>query len=138
MVSFTGKQLLGKKFRRQYSVGPYCIDFCCVEIKLAVELDGESHFTPEAKVHDAARQRFIESFGIRFLRFTNVDVYDNLEGVLETLAKAIHLASSCKVVVKESPGNPSSSSTGEVIVAPNHTDRCAAETPRTDPGFRDR
>jgi very-short-patch-repair endonuclease len=47
------RQLLGVKFRRQYSVGPYCIDFHCVEEKLGVEVDGESHFTSEAKLYDA-------------------------------------------------------------------------------------
>ena len=84
-----GKQLLGMKFRRQYSVGPYCIDFFCSEISLAVELDGDSHFTDEAKRYDQERQRWIESFGIRFLRFTNTDVHENLEGVLHVIARAI-------------------------------------------------
>jgi very-short-patch-repair endonuclease len=84
-----GKQLFGKKFRRQYSVGPYSIDFYCPEVKLAIELDGDSHFTQEAKQYDAQRQQYIESFGIRFLRFTNQDVYENLDGVLEAISLAV-------------------------------------------------
>ncbi len=91
-----GRQLLGQKFRRQHSVGPYCLDFYCPEIRLAVELDGDSHFTDEAKARDLERQRWIESFGIRFLRFINVDVYDNLDGVLQVIATAI----------EETPLNP--------------------------------
>jgi very-short-patch-repair endonuclease len=83
------RQLLGRKFRRQYSVGPYSIDFYCVEDKLAIELDGDSHFTPAAIENDARRQQFIESFGIRVLRFTNQDVYENIEGVIEMIARAI-------------------------------------------------
>jgi very-short-patch-repair endonuclease len=83
------KQLLGMKFRRQYSVGPYSVDFYCPVAKLAVELDGDSHFTPEAKLDDAKRQRYIQSFGIRFIRFTNVDVYENLDGVIEAIAVEI-------------------------------------------------
>jgi very-short-patch-repair endonuclease len=84
-----GKQLLGRRFRRQYSVGPYCLDFYCPEISLAIELDGDSHFTDDAKRYDQERQEWIESFGMRFLRFTNTDVYENLDGVLHVIAKAI-------------------------------------------------
>jgi very-short-patch-repair endonuclease len=87
-----GRRLLGKKFRRQYSVGPYSIDLYCVEARLAIELDGDSHFTPEAKVNDTERQQFIESFGIRFLRFTNQDIYENLDGVIEAIAAELQEA----------------------------------------------
>jgi very-short-patch-repair endonuclease len=61
----------------------------CPEVKLAIELDGDSHFTSAAKEHDARRRQFIESFGIRFLRFTNQEIYENLDGVLEVIAAAI-------------------------------------------------
>jgi very-short-patch-repair endonuclease len=84
-----GKQLCGYKFRRQYSVGPYSIDFYCPAAKLAIELDGDSHFYPAAQHHDEQRQRYVESFGIRCLRFTNSEVYENLDGVLETVARAL-------------------------------------------------
>ena len=60
-----GRQLLGCKFRRQYSVGSFVIDFFSVEIKLGIELDGDSHFQPGAPEYDSERQQFIESFGIR-------------------------------------------------------------------------
>jgi very-short-patch-repair endonuclease len=84
-----GKQLLGRKFRRQFSVGPYCLDFYCPEHRLAIELDGDSHFTDAAKERDHARQEWVESFCIRFLRFTNTDVYETMDGVLEVIAAAI-------------------------------------------------
>ncbi len=87
--SLRGKQLLGKKFRRQHSVGPYCLDFFCPEIRLAIELDGDSHFTDEAKRGDRERQAWVESFGMRFVRVTNIDVYENLDGVLQVIARAI-------------------------------------------------
>ena len=80
------KLVCGYKFRRQYSVGPYVIDFYCPALRLAVEIDGESHFVTGGNDYDEQRQAFIESFGIRFLRFTNRDVYDNLAGVLETIS----------------------------------------------------
>ena len=83
------KQCLGKKFRRQYGVGPLIIDFHCIEVRLAIELDGDSHFTLEAKLKDAERDRYIESFGIRVLRFMNTDIYENLDGVIEMIARTI-------------------------------------------------
>jgi very-short-patch-repair endonuclease len=86
-TSLRRKNIAGYKFRRQYSVGPYVIDFYCPALKLAVEIDGDSHFIGNAVEDDKRRQAFIEAFGIRFLRFTNQDVYDNLEGVLESIIR---------------------------------------------------
>ncbi|MCH8063301.1 MAG: endonuclease domain-containing protein [Chloroflexi bacterium] len=82
-----GKQLLGYKFRRQYSVDRYIVDFYCPELKLAVEIDGDSHYQKGSEDNDRRRQAFIESFGIQFLRFTNEDVFKNLEGVIETVRR---------------------------------------------------
>ena len=83
-------QVDGLKFRRQYSVGGYILDFYCPRAKLAIEVDGESHFEKTAEYKDAKRQAFIESFGIRFLRFTNQDVYDRLENVVEDIWRVAH------------------------------------------------
>ena len=82
-----GKQLWDLKFRRQYSVGIYVIDFYCTAAKLAVEIDGETHFNERAEVRDAKRQEYIESLGIRVIRFTNLDVYNNLVNVLDEVAR---------------------------------------------------
>ena len=82
-------QVLGYKFRRQYSVGPYVIDFYCPALKLAVEIDGDSHFVTDAIENDERRQAFIESFGIHFLRFTNRDVNRQLEAVLEKIYRVV-------------------------------------------------
>jgi very-short-patch-repair endonuclease len=84
-----GRQLLGCKFRRQYSVGSFVIDFFSVEIKLGIELDGDSHFQPRAPEYDQKRQEFVESFGIRIVRILNTDVYDNLDGVLEMIGREV-------------------------------------------------
>jgi very-short-patch-repair endonuclease len=85
-----GRQLLRCKFRRQYSVGAYVLDFYSPEIKLGIELDGESHFQGSAPDHDQQRQEFIESFGIKVVRFLNPDVYENMEGVLEVIAREVN------------------------------------------------
>ncbi|MGO9464320.1 MAG: endonuclease domain-containing protein [Isosphaeraceae bacterium] len=84
-----GRQLLGCKFRRQYSVGAFVIDFFSVEIRLGIELDGDSHFQSGAPEYDRARQQFIESFGIRIVRILNTEVYDNLDGVLEMIGREV-------------------------------------------------
>lgn len=84
-----GRKMLGCKFRRQYGVGSYQIDFYSAELKLAIELDGESHYVGNAQERDSQRQKFIESLGIRVLRFVNDDVYENMEGVWDAIARAV-------------------------------------------------
>ena len=76
-----GRKMLGCKFRRQFGVGAYQLDFYSSELKLGIELDGETHYVGEAQQRDRRRQQFIESLGIRVLRFLNDDVYENLDGV---------------------------------------------------------
>ena len=89
------KQLENCKFRNQYSVDRFVLDFYSPELKLAIEIDGESHFLEGAAQYDQERQIFIESTGIKFLRFTNTDVYENLNGVLETIAYKIRELRGC-------------------------------------------
>ncbi len=83
------RQVENCKFRRQYSVDKFVLDFYSSEVKLAIEIDGESHFKDGAAEYDRARQEFVESAGIRFIRFTNDDVYLNLSGVLESIAEKV-------------------------------------------------
>ncbi|MEK9629626.1 MAG: endonuclease domain-containing protein [Nitrospinota bacterium] len=83
------KQVQGYVFRRQYSVKNYILDFYCPKAKLAIEVDGDSHFTDTATHADKARQEFIEKLGIKFLRFTNDEVYENIDGVLEEILKKL-------------------------------------------------
>ena len=84
-----GKSLHGCKFRRQYSIGPYIVDFYSPQLRLAIEIDGESHFVDGALERDQVWQGFIESAGVTVLRFTNRDVYDRLEGVVEKILEKI-------------------------------------------------
>jgi very-short-patch-repair endonuclease len=79
------KGLSGYKFRRQYSVGKFVIDFYCPKLKLAIEVDGNSHFIEGTDIRDKERQTIIEIFGITFLRFTNREIYENIEGVLNKI-----------------------------------------------------
>ena len=77
---------IGWKFSQQYSVGPYILDFYCPQLKLALEIDGPTHEGAEATVYDANRQAFVESYGIRFLRFSNEQIYHQLDEVVESIA----------------------------------------------------
>jgi len=79
------KQVNGFKFRRQYSVGPYIVDFYCPELRLAIEVDGDSHFQKGAYEYDGQREKYIKQFNVRFLRFTNLEVYNNLNDVLDAV-----------------------------------------------------
>ena len=84
-----GKQLNGCKFRRQFGIGPYVLDFYCPALKLAIEIDGPSHDDQNAQDYDAIRQKVVEALEIRFLRFTNADIYDHLEGVLVSISSVV-------------------------------------------------
>jgi len=77
-----GKQMLGYDFHRQKPIDQYIVDFFCNELMLAIEVDGESHYSDEQIKKDKIRQTSLEQTGIKFLRFTNEDVKRNVEGVL--------------------------------------------------------
>ena|SRR3989344_2212612 len=81
-----GSQLKGYKFRRQQGIGNYVLDFYCPILNLAIEIDGDSHFNRKADVRDHARQKYIESQGITMIRFTNTEIYKNLDSVLEIIS----------------------------------------------------
>jgi very-short-patch-repair endonuclease len=79
------RQVLGLLFRRQMPIGPYIADFACAEARLVIEVDGETHSSPEQLVHDARRASFIEAEGWSILRIWNSDVYDNEDGVVRMI-----------------------------------------------------
>lgn len=79
------RQLCNLAFRRQYPLGPYFLDFACPELKLAIEVDGASHWTDDARKFDVARGKHVARAGWRELRVTNEDVYLRMEGVLDAV-----------------------------------------------------
>lgn len=78
-------QIEGRKFRRQHSVGNYILDFYCPGEMLAIELDGQEHFTLSGSLKDQVRDDYFNTLNIKVLRFENKEVFDNLEGVLEEI-----------------------------------------------------
>ncbi len=85
------KQLGGRKFRRQVSIGAFVVDFYCWEEKLVIEVDGAIHELQHGA--DAERQTLIESLGIRFLRFSATQVETDLPGVLKAIKSTFHESS---------------------------------------------
>lgn len=77
------RQCAGLKFRRQVPLGPFIADFLCTDARLVIELDGESHEGRE--VYDAKRTHFLEEHSYKVLRFRNMEVFENMEGVLEEI-----------------------------------------------------
>lgn len=86
-LQLKNKKINGHKFRRQYSVGRYVIDFYCPVLKLAIEIDGGYHLAEGALEYDKIRQQYIESYGIRFLRFSDKEVIDNLPKIVKRISQ---------------------------------------------------
>lgn len=86
-------QLDGFKFRRQQGIGDYIADFYCPRVKLVIEIDGESHYVDQGAEKDRVRDKFMTENAITIIRFTNNEINENLEGVLESIcAKLQELA----------------------------------------------
>lgn len=83
------RQVEGYKFRRQYSVGAFVVDFYCPALKLAIEIDGPSHWMDGVPEYDAQRQLFLEEKGINVVRVTNARVYEDLDTVIGLIVEAI-------------------------------------------------
>jgi very-short-patch-repair endonuclease len=79
------RRLKGIKFRRQRPIDRYIVDFVAISARLVVEIDGATHSTARELTRDAERTRILESLGFHIVRVTNIDVYKNLDGVLEMI-----------------------------------------------------
>lgn len=83
---------LGFKFRRQTSVGVFVVDFYCPTAKLVIELDGPIHDFEKAQIYDVHRQKMLEQTGLKVIRFTNEEVFANLEAVLREIRSHLLLS----------------------------------------------
>ena len=82
--SLKGRQIEGLKWRRQFGIGPYILDFYCPSLHLCIELDGAQHYTIQGGENDLQREEWLlQEHGIRTLRFENKDIFINHEGVIE-------------------------------------------------------
>ena len=78
---------LGYKFRRQYGIGSFVVDFCCPEIKLVIEVDGLSHENEEAIIYDQQRQKYLETNGFTVIRFTSAEMFSDLQDIAQKIIK---------------------------------------------------
>lgn len=83
------RQFYRMRFFRQYSVGPYIVDFYCPKLKLAIELDGGQHARDDNLEYDAARSAYLKAQGIDVIRFWNHEALHDMESVLVQMAKKI-------------------------------------------------
>jgi very-short-patch-repair endonuclease len=83
-------KILGLRFLRQYSVGPYILDFYCAKIRLGIEVDGGVHKDIERKLYDHDRTKYLQSLDIQVIRFWNDDVLKDIKNILDKLRDKIN------------------------------------------------
>jgi very-short-patch-repair endonuclease len=76
---------LGYRFRRQHGIGNYIVDFYCPKLKLVIEIDGVTHLDESVYDNDVVRQKYLESLGLKVIRFTSTEILLNIQEVLKTL-----------------------------------------------------
>jgi very-short-patch-repair endonuclease len=81
------RQIAHLKFRRQFPCPPYVLDFYCAELKLAIELDGGQHYETSGLIHDQRRTRYLNQKGIGVVRFSNLEVIQQMDDVLEQIIR---------------------------------------------------
>jgi very-short-patch-repair endonuclease len=79
----------GAKFRRQQPIGPYIVDFVCLEKKVIIEVDGGHHNEAKVSVNDDDRAKWLSSEGYRVLRFWNNEVLNDTGSVMERIKEAV-------------------------------------------------
>jgi len=85
------RQIDGHKFRRQYPLGHYIVDFVCLERRLVVEVDGGQH--SERHVEDTIRSQWLRNKGFCVIRFWNNEIMNNIEGVTTVIRQALQMKS---------------------------------------------
>ncbi|MBE6976547.1 MAG: endonuclease domain-containing protein [Ruminococcaceae bacterium] len=77
------------RFRKQYVIGNYIVDFYCHQAKLVIELDGSQHCTPAEKEYDNRRTAYLQSLGLTVLRFSNLDIFKKFDNVCAAIDMAV-------------------------------------------------
>ena len=88
-IEIKGKRMRGYDFDRQRPIDNYIVDFYCKDLQLAIEIDGDSHEAEEVARNDEIRQKRLESLGVSFLRFDDLDVKTDMSYVLDTILNCI-------------------------------------------------
>ncbi|WP_374412157.1 endonuclease domain-containing protein [Novosphingobium colocasiae] len=96
------QRLNGVKFRRQKVIGPYIADFAANDPRLVIEIDGQTHDVDDRR--DAERTRYLNERGYHVIRFTNLDVMTNMDGVMIALSQALEMAGKSPLPTLSSEG----------------------------------
>jgi very-short-patch-repair endonuclease len=83
------RQLAGVKFRRQFSIGRYILDFYCPEYRFGIEADGGQHYADKGRQRDGLRTKELSKIGVEIIRFSDQEILSNIEGVYEMIQKVI-------------------------------------------------
>ena len=83
--NYLKNSMMGVRYRPQHIIGNYIADFVCIPLKLIIEIDGLYHSLPEQQVSDEERTRWLEEQGYKVIRFTNEEIYNNLDKVIEKI-----------------------------------------------------
>ena len=83
------RRLIKRKFRREHPIGPWVADFACPAIRLAIEVDGPSHETPDQQAWDEMKTEYLRTSGWRVLRVTNAEIHETFGDVEARIISAI-------------------------------------------------
>lgn len=100
------KQMRGLQFLRQRPIVRYSVDFFCYELMLAIEIDGESHNLEKQVKQDPIRQKRLETLDVRLLRFTDREVKQNMNGVLQSIERWIDEFENSRRIQEHPPSPP--------------------------------
>jgi len=102
------RRCCGEKFRREHPIAPYTVDFCCVSLKLIIEIDGKDHFTEQGRKHDRVRDQFLQQLGYDVLRISGYDVLGEPQEVRKKITASIQVRQSSLApkTQAESSGSP--------------------------------
>jgi very-short-patch-repair endonuclease len=92
------RQLAGAKFRRQFSIGRFILDFYCPECRVGIEADGGQHYEDKGRQRDELRTTELSKIGVEIIRFNDQEIFNNIEGVYEIVQR----------VIEKKRGNPPS------------------------------
>jgi len=81
------KQLHGLQFYRQKTLGNFIVDLYCPSARLVIEIDGGQHYTEEGQAQDSRRDAYLNDMGLSVLRFSNLDVLGNMDGVIAEIVR---------------------------------------------------
>jgi len=84
-----GKQIKNAQFYRQKIIGNFIVDFYCPKARLVIEVDGGQHYEKAGIKKDKNRDKYLQSLGLKVLRFTNIEVLKNIEGAFDKIYNEI-------------------------------------------------